>query len=273
VIPPKLVIIAGPNGSGKSTLTSHGRLAECGLSLPDNYINADDIARESHESDEYIRDREAWRTARQLRAEYRGRGESFAFETVFSHPSTLLDMYFCKKAGYAVTIIYVTTGNVELNIERVRQRKALGGHSVPEDKIRQRYQRSLSLLPRAIEDADEALVFDSSKEEPMTLCYRKTNSGALGIRVPPYLQEQLVDALNIRELERHEITQQFGSVHPPDENNGKYFGKICHTTTNYCVQAIDTISNIRHDTRLLSGTIPLDEVTIEYREGEGSHSS
>ena len=42
---PELVIIAGPNGSGKSTLTEPTRLKRLGISFPENYINADEIAK------------------------------------------------------------------------------------------------------------------------------------------------------------------------------------------------------------------------------------
>jgi predicted ABC-type ATPase len=44
----------------------------------------------------------------------------------------------------------------------VRQRVALGGHPVPEDRIVARYERSLALLPDALALCDRAVLFDNS---------------------------------------------------------------------------------------------------------------
>lgn len=96
----RLLIFAGPNGSGKSTLTTPNTLRHYDI-LPGRYINADDIARQlqAQAADALPEEREhiAFRRARALRAEYRQQGVSFAFETVFSHPSTLLDMQKCRQ--------------------------------------------------------------------------------------------------------------------------------------------------------------------------------
>lgn len=56
----------------------------------------------------------------------------------------------------------MATEDPTINVERVRQRVANGGHDVSEDKIRSRYQRSLQLLLDAVECADRAYVFDNS---------------------------------------------------------------------------------------------------------------
>lgn len=41
-------------------------------------------------------------------------------------------------------------------------RVAKGGHNVPEEKIRERYTRSLAQLPWFLVHADEAWIFDNS---------------------------------------------------------------------------------------------------------------
>ncbi len=58
----------------------------------------------------------------------------------------------------------VATDDPEINISRVRNRVGLGGHSVPEDKIASRYDRSLDLLLRAIRYANRAYIFDNSTD-------------------------------------------------------------------------------------------------------------
>lgn len=45
-------------------------------------------------------------------------------------------------------------------------RVAKGGHDVPEDKIRERYIKSLQQLPWFFAEADRAYLYDNSKAEP-----------------------------------------------------------------------------------------------------------
>lgn len=116
---PELVVVAGPNGSGKSTLTDRARLARLGVAFPAQYINADDIARQMRDDAPELmqeeRERLAFRQARDLRQRLREQRESYAFETVFSHPSTLLDMQRAQAAGYRVMVLFVTTADSRIN--------------------------------------------------------------------------------------------------------------------------------------------------------------
>ncbi|CNI76884.1 Uncharacterized protein conserved in bacteria [Mycobacterium tuberculosis] len=50
----------------------------------------------------------------------------------------------------------------ELAVQRVRHRASAGGHDVPEDKIRERYQRLWALVAAAITRSDSATVYDNS---------------------------------------------------------------------------------------------------------------
>ena len=58
-------------------------------------------------------------------------------------------------------------GNPEKNIQRVRERFAQGGHDVPDEDIRRRYERSLENLPAALRLANEAWIYDNSGDEPL----------------------------------------------------------------------------------------------------------
>jgi predicted ABC-type ATPase len=90
-------------------------------------------------------------------------GESFTFETVMSSPDKV--EFFCKaKAlGYRTYLYYIATDDPLINISRVEQRAASGGHSVPKEKTIARYERSLSLLMPAIRCSDRAYIFDNSR--------------------------------------------------------------------------------------------------------------
>lgn len=90
-------------------------------------------------------------------------GESFAFETVFSHPSKLDFMRSAKAAGYRIYLYFVCVEPPELCVSRVAIRVAQSGHNVPKEKILGRYKRCLSLLAEAIEISDRVYLFDNSE--------------------------------------------------------------------------------------------------------------
>ncbi len=71
------------------------------------------------------------------------RKENFAFETTLSSRTFATWIAKIKKNGYQFSLIYFWLHNVDLAIERVAARVRLGGHNIPEQTIRRRYQTSL----------------------------------------------------------------------------------------------------------------------------------
>lgn len=60
---------------------------------------------------------------------------------------------------------------VDLSVQRVADRVRAGGHSVPEDKIRQRHARLWALVADAIRVCDVADVLDNSSARlPFRMC-------------------------------------------------------------------------------------------------------
>lgn len=91
---------------------------------------------------------------------------NFTFESVMSHPGKVDLLSRARDHGYRTYLYYIATEDPEINISRVRNRVALGGHSVPEEKIVSRYHRSLDLLMSAIQVSDRAYIFDNSTDSP-----------------------------------------------------------------------------------------------------------
>ncbi|OTG91420.1 zeta toxin family protein [Acinetobacter sp. ANC 3813] len=89
---------------------------------------------------------------------------SFTFETVMSHISKVEFLQEAKRKGYRTYLYYVSTVDPMINIARVKYRVQTGGHGVPEQKIIERYQRSMDLLMQAIEAADRTYIFDNSAD-------------------------------------------------------------------------------------------------------------
>lgn len=149
---PEVIVFAGPNGSGKTTIT---RMAK----TVGEYINADDIKRTT-----LCSDLEAAIKAEELRERMIEQRKDFTFETVLSTERNLLLLQKAKEHGYFIRGIYVLTANADINVTRVLAREALGGHSVPEEKIRQRYDRALKLVPQLVQICDVLHVYDNTAE-------------------------------------------------------------------------------------------------------------
>jgi len=95
---------------------------------------------------------------------------SFTFETVMSAPDKIELLHTAQQLGYRTYLYYIATDDPEINITRVKQRVAAGGHDVPQDKITSRYQRSLKQLPQAIKASNRAYIFDNSGDASVWVC-------------------------------------------------------------------------------------------------------
>ena len=102
--------------------------------------------------------------AEELRERMIAERKNFTFETVLSTERNLLLLKKAKANGYFVRGIYVLTSNVNINVARVSARVALGGHGVPENKIRSRYTKALNLIPDLVEICDILHIYDNTSE-------------------------------------------------------------------------------------------------------------
>lgn len=127
---------------------------------------------------------------------------SFTFETVMSSPDKIELLQNAQLRGYRTYLYYVATEDPVINISRVRYRVKMGGHSVPEDKIVSRYQRSLDLLIKAIPFTNRAYIFDNSTHEHIWLA-EITDGHLLEIKtdkIPAWFTKALGGKFNIGNL-------------------------------------------------------------------------
>ncbi|HEV8061858.1 MAG TPA: hypothetical protein VGP68_18410 [Gemmataceae bacterium] len=99
-----------------------------------------------------------------LRRKALAASKSFTFETVMSSPDKVELLREAQALGFRTYLYFISTEDPAINLDRVRNRVADGGHDVPEDKVISRYRRSLELLPEAIVYTNRAYFFDTSKE-------------------------------------------------------------------------------------------------------------
>ncbi len=158
---PVLHLIAGPNGAGKSTLYRY-------LIQPRypqlTFINADAHEREhlGHIRNAQARSEAARAWADAERAAHLQRRQSFVSETVFSHPSKLQLIADATACGFEVVLYGVCLDEPGRLLSRVQQRVHEGGHSVPANKILERYPRTIDNLRQAVRQVPLAMLFDAA---------------------------------------------------------------------------------------------------------------
>jgi predicted ABC-type ATPase len=161
--PPRIYVLAGTNGAGKSSIGGATLLAE-GVS----YFNPDEAAARVRVANPGISEAEAqslaWYEGKRLLERAITERLDYAFETTLGGNtiSGLLDR--ALSVGIEVRIWYVGLASADLHVARVRSRVSRGGHDIPEEKIRERYARSLLNVIRLLPRLTEFLVYDNSEE-------------------------------------------------------------------------------------------------------------
>ncbi len=161
---PNIVVIAGPNGAGKST-TAPALLRQ--LFQLTEFVNADTIAGGLSASSPERAAIEAGRIMLQRVKGLARAGKDFAFETTLASRSFAPWLIRLQKRAYLVHLIYLWLPSPELAVRRVAERVRLGGHGIPEEVIRRRYERSLNNFFRLYRPiADSWLILDNSQMPP-----------------------------------------------------------------------------------------------------------
>ncbi len=155
-----IVVLAGTNGGGKSSVAgaalertggkfynpdrATGAYVERGIPLPEANSRA-------------------WhRGVRQLERAIRD-GTPYAFETTLGGRTITRTLLDAAVQGRPVRIWYAGLASPELHIERVRARVAAGGHDIPEETIRKRWDSSRRNLIRLLPHLRELVLFDNSR--------------------------------------------------------------------------------------------------------------
>ena len=160
-------IIAGPNGAGKTTFATSYLPLETDCS---NFINADLIAEGLSPFNPELVAFEAARLLLRKIDDFVAKDLSFAFESTLSGKNYINRILDWKNKGYRVIIFYLKLPIDEMAIARVNQRVKEGGHSVPTETIRRRFQKGWVNFKNYYKPlADEWIIFDNSGETPVIL--------------------------------------------------------------------------------------------------------
>jgi predicted ABC-type ATPase len=158
-----IYVLAGTNGAGKSSVVG-AAIREIGA----DYFNPDEATRRIRSANPHISEREAniaaWQEGKRLLEDAIARRLTFALETTLGGETIAALLLRALAERIEVRVWYVGLATSDLHIARVGARVAAGGHNIPEDKVRERYERSRVNLIRLLPHLTELRVFDNSAE-------------------------------------------------------------------------------------------------------------
>ena len=157
----QLYIIAGCNGAGKTTasFTILPEVLNC-----KEFINADEIAKGLSPFQPESVAMQAGRIMLARMDELLQKGETFAFETTLATKSYKQKIEWAQANGYEVTLLFFWLDSPNIAKERVAQRVAEGGHSIPLETIERRYYNGIAnLFTIYIDIVDICYIFDNSE--------------------------------------------------------------------------------------------------------------
>ena len=137
---PNVIVLAGPNGSGKSTMATTLLKGALGVT---EFVNADVIAQGLSGFHPLGAAFEASRIMLLRLRELAERKVSFAFETTLAGRSLALWLAELKEKGYDFRLLFLWLPSPDIAVARVAARVRMGGHDVPEETIRRRYEAGL----------------------------------------------------------------------------------------------------------------------------------
>jgi predicted ABC-type ATPase len=142
---PRVIIVGGPNGAGKTTFASAYLSIDREITA---FVNADEISRDlaALNLSEAVRNVRAARAMLERIEELIASGTDLVVETTLASLTYAQKIPAWQQSGYHVALIYLRLASPEQSVDRVRKRVAAGGHGMPEQVIRRRFDKSLRYL-------------------------------------------------------------------------------------------------------------------------------
>ena len=180
----KYVLIAGVNGAGKSTLY---RTIESIQDLP--RVNIDEIVKEFGRWDNKENVFSASKKAVRLIKEYFDTGVSFNQETTLCGSSITYNINKAKSLGYYIEMHYVSVDSVDIALQRIAHRVAMGGHDIPEDDVRRRYKESVNALVKVLPLCNQVILYDNTIEFNRFALFEKGKLAKISSDIPKWYDE------------------------------------------------------------------------------------
>ena len=106
--------------------------------------------------------------------EYSDNGVDFGFETTMSGVTYLKYFKMLKEKGYKINIFFLWMPSSQLAVARVKDRVAQGGHNVPIEDIKRRFERSMDKFFKEYRLlADKWILFNNAETTPKIIAKKK----------------------------------------------------------------------------------------------------
>jgi len=160
---PIIAVLAGVNGAGKSSVAG-GFLQKEG----DTFFNPDTVAQQIRNLHPDIpltmANAHAWQIGKSLLEQAIAGERDYRFETTLGGRTIAQLLEKAARSGHRLRIWFCGLASADLHLQRVQSRVAHGGHDIPADKIRERWNRSRENLIRLLPLIDHLRVYDNSAE-------------------------------------------------------------------------------------------------------------
>ncbi len=163
----RIIIIAGPNGAGKTTFAREFLPFEADCPI---FVNADLIAAGIAPFQPETVAFRAGRLMLQELAHHSAERCSFAFETTLSGRTYARMIDTWRANGYTVKLIFLSLASADEAVARVAIRVRQGGHHIPTETIRRRFESGLSHFRDTYRHrVDFWQLFDNSGDSPLLI--------------------------------------------------------------------------------------------------------
>jgi len=160
---PVLYVLAGVNGAGKSSI-GESEFRSQGSPV----FNPDTIAQQIRllhpDISLTLANAHAWQIGKSLLEQAIAGGRDYRFETTLGGRTIAQLLEKAARSGHRLRIWFCGLASPDLHLRRVQSRVAHGGHDIPEDKIRERWNRSRENLVRLLPLINHLRVYDNSKD-------------------------------------------------------------------------------------------------------------
>lgn len=176
-------LIAGINGSGKSSITNvlQNTVGDFG-----HVINPDALAAQNGSSTI-----KAGKEALEDIKTCIENGVEFSQETTLSSNQVIKSIDMAKSAGYTIRMFYVGISTAEESLKRIKNRVEKGGHDIPEDAVRRRYQKRYENLNKVLPLCDVVEFYDNENGFTKVAEYKNDCIKIMSKNIPVWLQEFL----------------------------------------------------------------------------------
>ena len=173
-------IIGGVNGTGKSSLT--GVLKTETLDLG-KIIDVDKL------NVKYGDILAGGKAAVRLISDCIDKGISFTQETTLSGHKTAITAKSARENGYFVRLYYVGLSSVDESLKRIANRVQKGGHDIPAEDVKRRFETRFKDIAAVLPYCDEAVFYDNENGFREVAEYRNGEITTKGEPLPKWITE------------------------------------------------------------------------------------